>query len=283
MDNSGNLNARWRGEGRDRVAWVLLAGLFLLRIPFLGGLRYFFWTDTSDWVMPVFDVGTYLLTAVLIWCERERLPDNHVDLLALIIVILGKPVELLLYKSHSPFGRPLGSSAYLLYVPIAAGLFAGLALGRPRLARSGSKRWLWVALGVVTGVAVGAFSGWLTRLDLNLPRASRLTLDALLLLPVQQMLYAGIAEEPFFRGFLWGALRRAGWKDVWVWILQGALFWLAHIYWLGRSPLTFWVIVPLGGLVFGALAWRSRSIAVSMIAHGLANGVLKMVVSYRLW
>jgi membrane protease YdiL (CAAX protease family) len=51
---------------------------------------------------------------------------------------------------------------------------------------------------------------------------------------------------------------------------------------LGRSPISFWVIVPLGGLVFGALAWRSRSVAVSMIAHGLLNGVLQMVVFYWL-
>jgi membrane protease YdiL (CAAX protease family) len=51
---------------------------------------------------------------------------------------------------------------------------------------------------------------------------------------------------------------------------------------LDRSPVTFWVIVPLGGLALGALAWRSRSIGVSMIAHGLLNAVLKMVVSYRL-
>ena len=60
------------------------------------------------------------------------------------------------------------------------------------------------------------------------------------------------------------------------------LFWLAHIYLLGGSPITFWVSVPLGGLVVGVLAWRSRSIAVSMLAHGAANGVLKIVVYYGL-
>ena len=98
---------------------------------------------------------------------------------------------------------------------------------------------------------------------------------------VLQWLKQRIAEEPFFRGFLWGALRRAGWEDVWIWAFQAALFWLAHIYWLGRSPVSFWV-VPLGGLVFGILAWRSRSIAVSMVAHGLVNGVMQMVLFYRL-
>lgn len=281
MSDVGGLRATWHEKGRDKVAWVLVAGLFLLRVPFLGGMRTLTWTATSYWVMPVFEVGTYLLTAVLVWSERDRLPDNHVDRLALIILILGKPVELWLSRSQNPFRRPLGSSAYLLYLPAAIGLFVGLALARPRLAKSGARGWLWVALGVLAGVVVGAFSGWLTRIELGSTPAQTLTLVVLVFLPLQQMLYAGIAEEPFFRGFLWGALRRAGWKDVWICILQGALFWLAHVYWLDRSPFTFWVIVPLGGLVFGLLAWRSRSIAVSMIAHGLANGVLKMVVSYR--
>jgi membrane protease YdiL (CAAX protease family) len=282
MENAESVGSKQRRECRDKIAWMLIAGLFLLRIPFLGGMRYFTWTATSHWVMPIFEVGTYLLTAILIWSERDRLGDNHIDRLALIILILGKPVELLLSNPQNPFGRPLSSSAYLLYVPTAAALVAGLALERPRMARTGMRKWLWVAAGALVGIAIGALSGWLTRLEMNLPRVSSLTTEVLILLPIQQLLYAGIDEEPFFRGFLWGALRRAGWKEVWVWVFQGLLFWLAHIYWLDRSPVTFWVIVPLGGLAFGALAWRSRSIGVSMIAHGLANAVLKMVVSYRL-
>ena len=281
MADAGSSSATRHERGRDKIAWLLVTGLFLLRIPFLAGMRYFTWTATSDWVMPIFEVGTYSLTALLIWSERDRLSENHIDRLALIILILGKPIELLLSRSRIPLRRPLGSSAYLLYVPIAAGLLVGLARARPRLVRSGAGRWRWVAIGVLAGIAVGAFSGWLARLELGPPRGQRLTLAAVTLLPVQHVLYAGIAEEPFFRGFLWGALRRTGWKDVWVWVLQGALFWLAHVYWLGRSPVSFWAIVPLGGIVFGALAWRSRSIAVSTIAHGLVNGVMEMVAFYR--
>jgi membrane protease YdiL (CAAX protease family) len=269
-------------EGRDKLTWLLVAGLFLLRVFFLAGMRALTWTATSSWVMPIFEVGTYLLTALLIWFERDRLPDSHIDKLALLIIILGKPIELWLYKSRSPFGRPLGSSAYLLYPVIAACLSAGLIIARPRLDRFGAQRWLWLAGGVLAGITLGAFSGWMAGREIIPPQRRILTPAVLLLLPVQQMLYAGIAEEPFFRGFLWGALRRAGWKDVWIWALQAALFWLAHIYWLGRSPVSFWVLVPLGGLVFGILAWRSRSIAVSMVAHGLANGVMQMVLFYRL-
>jgi membrane protease YdiL (CAAX protease family) len=84
---------------------------------------------------------------------------------------------------------------------------------------------------------------------------------------------AGIGKEPFFRGFLWGSLRKTGLKDIWIWLAQAGLFWLGHAYALLYTPFSFWLIVPVGGLVLGLLAWRSRSIAPSMVAHGLANGL----------
>jgi membrane protease YdiL (CAAX protease family) len=279
----GNPNSVHDETGHDRIVWLLVVGLLILRIPFLAGMRYFTWTSTALWVMPIFEVGTYVLTAILIWLERDRLADHHVDLLALVIIIVGKPLELLLSSFPNPGWRSLLSDAYLLYLPVAAALLAGLVIARPALGKSGARKWLWVGIGVVAGIAVGAHSGWLSRREIAAPLPMSVTPGVLLLLPVHEMLYAGIAEEPLFRGFLWGALRRAGWKDVWVLVLQWALFWVAHIYLLDRSPVTFWQIVPLGGLVFGVLAWGSRSIGVSMIAHGLANGVLKTVFYYRFY
>jgi membrane protease YdiL (CAAX protease family) len=279
MDRAVSAISKWHGENRDRVAWALVAGLLLLRIPFLGGMRAFTWMRTSNWVLPIYEVGTYLLTAVLIWSERDRLAENHVDRLALTILILGKLVELLLSGLRSPWGRYLAGDAYLLYLPVAAGLLVGLGLARTRLDRLGVRKWLWVVVAVVVGAFTGAFCGWVARIGFGWRMSSSLAWDRVLILSAQQLLYAGIAEEPLFRGFLWGALRRKGWRDHRIWLAQAALFWLAHIYWLGRSPVSFWVIVPLGGLVFGLLAWRSRSIAVSMVAHGFVNGVLKVMVS----
>jgi membrane protease YdiL (CAAX protease family) len=102
----------------------------------------------------------------------------------------------------------------------------------------------------------------------------------LLFLPLQQMLFAGIIEEPFFRGFLWGALRKAGWRDHWILLAQAGLFWLGHFYYAGKAPWSFWLAIPAGGLVLGLLAWRSRSIATSMLAHGCMNGFGQIVGMY---
>jgi membrane protease YdiL (CAAX protease family) len=91
--------------------------------------------------------------------------------------------------------------------------------------------------------------------------------------------HAAILEEPIFRGFLWGYLANRGWRDKSIWIIQGALFWLAHLsYW--DRPYTFFVTVPAGSLLLGWLAWRSRSVGACMVAHGLFNAL--RFVSYYL-
>jgi hypothetical protein len=166
----------------NRLVWFLIAGLFLLRVPFLGGMRTFTWTRTSYWVAPIFEVGTYLLTAILIWLERDRLPDNHIDRLALFILVLGKPVELLLSKFLSPPGRYLASKATLLYLPVAIGLLVGLSRARPKLTKFGPRKWLWVGVGVLAGILVGALSGWLSKLEFN-PLRLQLTPVVLVILP----------------------------------------------------------------------------------------------------
>ena len=91
------------------------------------------------------------------------------------------------------------------------------------------------------------------------------------------MFSAGLAEEPFFRGFLWGGLRKTGLREVWIWLVQAGLFWLGHAYAFLYGPFSFWLIVPIAGLVLGLLVWRSRSIAPGMIAHGLANGLSQFI------
>lgn len=84
--------------------------------------------------------------------------------------------------------------------------------------------------GVLAGILVGAVSGRLSQIAFN-PLGLNLTPVVLLFVPIREMLYPGMAEDPFFRGFLWGALRRCGWKDIW--IVQGMLLWLvagAHLW-----------------------------------------------------
>ena len=263
----------------NTITWLLIAGLFFLRIV-LAGLGLTLMRNPPDWTLPAYEIGTYFLTVVLIWWEREHLAEFFIDKLALLILILGKPYELLLHWLKIPFEYPPQSDVYWLYLPIAFGLLVISLLIYPKLRKLEFTNWLWLLAGIAAGIVFGVAAGYLLRYQ-SPGGTVRPTFSLMLFLPTQQLVYAGITEEPFFRGFLWGGLRRAGWKDFWILILQTVLFMIGHLYYFESLPLSFWMVVPLGGLVTGVLAWRSRSIATSMAGHGFFNAVAQMVAFCR--
>jgi membrane protease YdiL (CAAX protease family) len=97
---------------------------------------------------------------------------------------------------------------------------------------------------------------------------------------------APVAEEFFFRGFIFGALRRlpvsvAG-RDLGPWVaavLTGILFGLAH---LGSAGVQY--LVPLGflGFVLCILRWRTGSLYPCMALHS-ANNALALGVNQLSW
>jgi hypothetical protein len=97
---------------------------------------------------------------------------------------------------------------------------------------------------------------------------------------------APIAEEFFFRGFFFGALRRwrieiAG-RDIGTWlaaILTGILFGLAHV---GSASLQY--LIPLGflGFVLCLVRWRTRSLYPCMALHS-ANNALALGINQLGW
>jgi membrane protease YdiL (CAAX protease family) len=240
-------------EWHNSITFLLIAGLLFLRLPFLAGITYLLKTS-PNWLGSAFEISTYLLTAILIWWERDRLLDFHVDGLALTIILFFKPIETIIRafwgwdKSGLAFPNPLG----LLFWAIAIGVLVGAVelalLGYPMSFQvDESCRQLRPELVPILVQAIPGF--------------------------IYQLGYAAVTEEPLFRGFLWGYLRKVGWKEVWIWLFQAALFCLGHIYYLDRAPISFWIIVPTGALVMGLVAWRSRSIAASMAAHGCGNAL----------
>ena len=95
---------RTENKSHQIVGWVLLAGLLFLRLPFLAGIILF---TRPGWLEPAFQIGTYLLTACLIWWERNRLSDFHIDILALGIIILFKPIQTIILAIWKFGGNPL--------------------------------------------------------------------------------------------------------------------------------------------------------------------------------
>lgn len=252
------------------VSWSLIIGLFILRILLLG---FGEWLFPTPWVDNVYQVGTYLLTAVFLWWECKNLPDFHVDALALWIIVLFEPAMTLIWRIwnvHSPLAFP-NTSAKLIWL-IASGLAIALWPGRKSLPRFKWKSLGWFGIGTLVGIGTAILLAVPTSFQVvkGLSISTIWSTEKGVLLPnfIEVIGYAGVAEEPLFRGFLWGMLRKAGWKELWIWVFQAALFVLGHIYYLTKFPISFFVIVPVAALILGLLVWKARTISATMAAHG---------------
>ncbi len=139
----------------------------------------------------------------------------------------------------------------------------------PKIKRS---QWVWLFIGAIIGVLLVLLISILM-LPWNTIRKITPIYDITILLAYPyQIGYGGIDEEPLFRGMLWGQLRKSGWRVVYILLTQSFIFMLAH----GRllttiSDLPFALSILLGGVVFGLLVIRSRSISSSILAHGFYN------------
>lgn len=248
--------------------WILLAGLLFLRFPWLIFGRFLVPGDNV--VIVVYELGTCLLTCLLIFLERERLEEYHIDSLALAL-LLGAPIAVLIGRMAGGYALP-GQEIKAVF---AVMLLVALLIRRPVLPRRGAGRTAGcIGAAVLAGAALAVVSAFVLSfqtsqvIDLSaLPSAGRLLYGSL-----YQLDYAAAAEEPLFRGFLWGRLRKCGWKDHWIWLFQALLFAVGHAYYVGSSNISAFLAVPLGALALGLIAWKTRSVGASMIAHGITNG-----------
>jgi membrane protease YdiL (CAAX protease family) len=260
----------------DRIAYSVLAGLLILRIPFVIGIIHFLPID-QQWGGTVYEVSAYLLTAFLIWWERARLADYHLDDASLALLILCRPLQTVIlarWGVDSPLALP--RLAGILIWAIAAGLAVALIRGGNRPARVGRRTAGWLAIGLLAGLIFSVLENLRPFQALLQERGSGAVgfggvLASAAITFFYHLGFAPIIEEPLFRGFLWGALRRAGWRESRVLFFQAGLFTLAHVYFAAAYPLRFWIGIPAAGLLFGLLAWRSRSLAPGMFAHAAIN------------
>lgn len=95
---------------------------------------------------------------------------------------------------------------------------------------------------------------------------------------IYMILFVGLAEELLFRGLIQrDMMKLLGWK----WGLIGAslMFAVMHLTWRSIPELVFTFVA---GLIFGYLYYRTRSLTVPIVAHGIANTVLVAILPYLL-
>ncbi|HBM74245.1 MAG TPA: hypothetical protein DD429_01645 [Clostridiaceae bacterium] len=274
-----NIQVSIQNKRMNYIFLLLLLGLLFLRFPFLILLEFYKIPIAKTEGINIFQCGTYLIAAILIFLKRNSLLDYHIGFYSLLIFILTpvlKPVSkyLLLFTGVSS----LKESISWFQIVTSICLFIALLIYRPKLRKRSIKEilfWLLisVAVGICSGIIIGSILTLQEKRSLN-----HASISLFINMFFIQLGNAAVMEEPLFRGFLWGFLRNIHWKDYWIWLMQAALFMLGHIYYLGIHNYSFWITVPFGALVLGLIAWRSRSIGTSMIVHGLINSVSDILV-----
>jgi membrane protease YdiL (CAAX protease family) len=270
-------------KNEQTVTWLVLILLLLLRIPYVIAITYF--TPIDDQIGgAVYEVSTYLLTCTLIWWEREHLAEFHLDKAALAFIIIFRPLQTLIleyWHVSSPLAFP--HPAALLIWAISIGLAGTLYNAGFNAGRFQTRDLAWLGVGLLAGLAVSVCENLQPfRSALGSPHPQSTGFLPMLastgMIWLYHLGFAPINEEPLFRGFLWGALRRLRWKEIWIWLFQAVVFTLAHIYFAPQHPLLFWLYIPGAALLLGWLAWRSRSIAAGILAHAMINAATYVAV-----
>ena len=86
----------------------------------------------------------------------------------------------------------------------------------------------------------------------------------------------GIFEEPIYRGFLWGTLKKSGMSDWISLIIQASLFWISHLNMI-HSTFSFFIIAPIFSLILGLLMYKSKSIIPPLLFHCIYNAYLNVM------
>lgn len=130
---------------------------------------------------------------------------------------------------------------------------------------------------LLLGIVIGICTGMLEFLILKVaPVGASFSIKDFLRNLCYMLFFVGFGEELLFRALIQRELSRLfGWK----WGLAGAsiLFSIMHIGWRSVPELFF---VFFAGLVFGMLYYRTKSLFLPVVVHGVNNTVLVAVYPY---
>jgi membrane protease YdiL (CAAX protease family) len=254
---------------------AVITGVIILQVLFLvEELSSYFlntYAETIRYLSYILDATMYLIWAILIWIEIEHLEEFNIDKFTIISFILG-----------SLFRRRLGvygEEYFLIFIGLAGISTVVAWVGKkPKIPRTNIR---WAIAGIVIASVVLipiSLLEFFLRPDWHM---APLFKDNLVLTATREINYqfsfAAILEEFLFRGFLWGYLKRKGWKESKIFWAQGILFWLLHFSKLLVTPFTFFLILPVTTYISSKLTMHSKQIYPAFLSHAVINAVCSML------
>lgn len=183
-----------------------------------------------------------LLTASLPWFFVSR----QIILPAVYLVVIGICVWYIYFK----------------HLPLAA---VGL--------RTTEKMWRKIVLGFLMSFPLGAIEFFILGMQREAPT---LQIPYLVRDTVYMMAFVALGEEVLFRGIVQNSLKNV-FGERWGLLLAAAIFGTMHLGWHSGWEVLFTFSV---GLLLGWLYWRTKSLAMPIVIHGVANTILVSVMPY---
>ena len=226
------------------------------------------------------ELAAFCITLILIISNRSRLFIYKIDLSALLLILLFRPLDSILMSSWGmtwiTSTKRWGGIAICVLSFLVLIVFI---IRRKDFVLNGQLREnaYSILLGIVGGI-IGVLIisvpiviyGRIKQTPMTIEKSS--FMDCILMF-AHQTGYAAVYEEPIFRGFLWGYLESKGLKEVRILLIQAGLFTLGHFYYFPNTLYSFLFIVPVCSLILGILVKKTKTISSSIVAHGFINGL----------
>jgi membrane protease YdiL (CAAX protease family) len=250
----------------EKIATVILLFLLVLRLVDQYLPVWIFGAETPNWYGYWYVGIAYILTVAIVGLNRHRLASLNID----------RPFVIALM---------IGGFLYLFYLPLEVGIPVVIAAGFLLWAYQQNhfvlKNTIEYPSGTFPLILISVFLALLPIILFHPIIKNPVNLQ-LILASIASTFQAQLAliafEEVIFRGALWAYLRHLGWNGLTIFFTQAFLFWIAHSkYIFLENPYSFWVAVPLISLLLGLIAWRSKSLTPSTIAHVLFNSTIGLM------
>ncbi|MHB1152354.1 MAG: CPBP family glutamic-type intramembrane protease [Eubacteriales bacterium] len=257
---------------------LLLTMLVILRFPLLILPSFNLLPVSHESAFEIYTIGTYFISAVMILLKRDDLLKYNMGFFSVALFIAAPFIYPVAFYVLTPQISMLLSPDIIIRPIISACLLIALLKLRVKLPRAGMKKSVfWFFTAAAAGIGFAIILGLILRQQTTVFSTEFNIAKYLPCAFFIQLNNAAVCEEPLFRGFLWGFLRELHWKDHWILLFQAFTFMIGHIYYIDKALISLFIVVPVGGILLGIIAWRSKSAGASMITHSLVNSVGNIV------
>ena len=244
-------------------SFILLLLMLFLRFPVLfAASRNLL---DQNLLLVLFLCGTYLCTGLFLCINRKSLYVYNLTASSLVLFFLA-PIAALSANGTDP------TAWFRFILAMVFAIFLVWKKGIQLLALPLKETILHTCITIIASIALAiiiwAVEGFVRKDSLMNP----VTLNSIARNFCFQFSFAAISEEPLFRGFLWGYLRKRISNEWIISILIAFIFWMGHLYYIERG-IVFWLIHPVMALFLSVTVKWSKSVSQSMLLHTSVNAI----------